>query len=109
MLLGVQPGGRASAGGDVLLGVQPGGRASAGGCVLQGVQPGGRAGAGGDVLLGVQPGGRASAGSGFQSTSGESSPQGGYSPRSLDGDERVHHVHGKCGGGALHDQPVGGG
>ena len=46
---------------------------------------------------------------GIQSTSGEIFPQGRCSPRSLDGDERVDHVHGKCGGGALHDQPVGGG
>ena len=68
-----------------------------------------RAGTGGVVLLDEMQGGRANDVAGIQSTSGESSPQGGYSPRSLDGDERVHHVHGKCGGGALHDQPVGGG
>ena len=40
----------------------------------------------------------------IQATSGENTPQGSCSPRSLDGDERVDHVHGKGDGGALHDQ-----
>ena len=46
---------------------------------------------------------------GIQATSGESSPQRSDSPRSLDGDEMVDHVHGKDDGRALHDHQGGGG